>query len=101
MQNTLELRHNFYGFRKEGVEDVTSIDQLETVTGNTLQAIVYEAPKADGLKVVFAIMEVDLLSNKTTYDKGLRRLKTLSKKYNHVANTKVEVKASYGGNVRR
>jgi len=92
MANTLELKHLFYGFEKEGVETVKSIDDLETVIENKLQAIVWE----DGpVKLVVAIMEISLNST-TSIEKAERKLKNLSKQHG-VENVRVKPVPSYGG----
>ena len=96
MQNTLELRHSVYGFVKEGVEEVQSRDDIETITTENVQAIVYD--HSSGLKLVHWIGEIDLRN--TTMEKAVRRLKNLAKKEG-VENVRVQPKFCYGGRICR
>ena len=92
MQNTLELKHLVYGFKKQGVEDVKSIDDIETVVEAILQATVWE--DSSGLKSVKAIMEINLRDH--DLDKAARKLKNLAKQHGPV-NVQVKPVFKYCG----
>ena len=93
----IQLRRLYYGFRREGVETVTRYLDVELITADKLQSIVWaDADK----KTVLAIVEIDLKNTGVTQRDAKRKLVAHATKLG-VQYTNVGVELCYGGNVDR